>query len=73
MDRAEHMAWCKQRALEHVDSGDLTGAFASMASDLTKHEGTVHHSSTVQLGMMLMMGGHLDTPEQMRDFIEGFN
>lgn len=37
--RADHLAWCKQRALQYVDAGDLTGAYASMTSDLGKHEG----------------------------------
>lgn len=70
--RADHLAWCKQRALEYVDLGDNPQAFASMASDLNKHSGTQGHSA-IQLGTMLLFGGHLSTPEQMRKFIEGFN
>lgn len=70
--REEHLAWCKQRALEYVAQGDLHNAFASMGSDLNKHEGTRDHQGMV-LGMMMMMGGHLDAPEKMRRFIEGFN
>jgi soluble cytochrome b562 len=73
MTRAEHLAWCKKRALEYVDMGNLDEAFASMLSDLGKHEETRHHMSTMQLGMSLKMNGHLDTAKQMRDFIEGFN
>ena len=34
--RAEHLAWCKKRALEYVDAGDLLQAYTSMASDLGK-------------------------------------
>lgn len=70
--RAEHLAWCKARALEYVAAGDNEQAFASMASDLNKHPATEGHSA-IQLGMMLMMGGHLSTPDKMRDFINGFN
>jgi len=72
MTRDEHLAWCKQRALEYVDDGDLTGAFASMVSDLGKHVGTAEHVG-IQLGAMEMLGGHLSTLERMRHFIEGFN
>lgn len=72
MTRAEHLQWCKQRALEYINAGDLSQAFASMASDLNKHEETKNHSA-IQLGTMLMFGGHLNTPEEMRKFIEGFN
>jgi hypothetical protein len=70
--RAEHLAWCKQRALEYVDRGDTQQAFASMASNLGKHPETAGHSA-LQLGMMLLMGGHLNSPQKMREFIEGFN
>ena len=30
LTRDEHLAWCKRRALEYVDAGDLTHAVASM-------------------------------------------
>ena len=70
--RAEHLAWCKKRALEYIDRGDVQGAFSSMASDLQKHGGTAGHIG-VQLGMMQMMGGMLSAPSAMRHFIEGFN
>lgn len=70
--RAEHLAWCKTRALQYVDAGDTTNAYASMTSDLMKHPETEGHAA-IQLGMMLMMGGHLSTPQQMREYINGFN
>ena len=66
------MAWCKTRALEYVKTGDLGEAFASMLSDLGKHPETANHTGK-QLGVALLMGGHLATQKQMRDFIEGFN
>ena len=71
-ERVEHLAWCKQRALEYVDAGDIQQAFTSMASDLNKHPGTEGHSG-IKLGMMMLMGGHLSKPAEMRSFIEGFN
>ena len=70
--RTEHLAWCKQRALQYVDAGDLQGAFNSMASDMRKHPETAN-TDIQMLGLMLMMNGHLDSPAKMRDWIEGFN
>lgn len=72
MKREEHLSWCKDRALEYVDAGDLNQAFASMGSDLSKHSETAGHSG-IQLGAMLLFGGHLSTTDEMRKFIEGFN
>ena len=70
--RIKHLEWCKKRALEYCDRGDINQAFASMASDLDKHEETANHSA-IQLGTMLLVAGHLSTPERMREFIIGFN
>lgn len=72
MTRAEHLAWCKTRALAYVEAGDLNQAFASMGSDLSKHPETERHAG-IQLGMMLLLSGQLATKAQMRRFIEGFN
>lgn len=70
--RAEHLAWCKKRALEYCDMGDANQAYASMASDLGKHPETQGHDA-IQLGMLMLMAGRLSTPEKMREFINGFN
>lgn len=72
MTRQEHLEWCKQRAIEYVETGDTQNAFASFQSDMRKHDETTNHSA---LGIMTQMffGGHLNTPAQMRKFIEGFN
>jgi hypothetical protein len=72
MTRAKHLQWCKERANEYVDAGDLPQAYASMVSDLSKHPETEGHSA-ISLGMMLMVGGHLGTEREMRKFIDGFN
>ena len=72
MTRAEHLEWCKQRALEYIDLGDATQAWASMASDLGKHEETRGHGA-IKLGTMLIMAGHLSSAHKMRKFILGFN
>ena len=70
MTRTEHIEWCKDRALEYTDVGEPTEAFASVMSDLRKHPETNSHTA-IELGMILMMGGHLSTTAQMRDFIKG--
>ncbi len=72
MTRAEHLKWCKDRALEYVDLGDTSQAYASMVSDMRKHTETENHIG-IELGMMMLMGGHLSTQEEMRKFILGFN
>jgi len=66
------MDWCKKRALEYVERGDTTNAYASMASDLRKHPDTETHPA-IMLGMQLMMIGDLSSPDKMRNFIKGFN
>lgn len=72
MTREEHLQWCKNRALEYVDANDLNNALTSMLSDLSKHSETRDHPA-MQLSIMLKMNGHLDTPYEMQEFINGFN
>jgi hypothetical protein len=72
--REEHLAWCKERALWYCDMGDLQQAFNSMGSDLGKHPETKSAEKLMaSLGVPLLMAGHLNTPEKMRKFINGFN
>ena len=66
------MEYCKKRALEYVDNGDITNAYASMTSDLRSHPETEKHCG-IGLGMGLLMRGKLSTQSEMRKFIEGFN
>lgn len=72
MTRDEHMAWCKKRALEYIDRGDIPNAVTSMASDLGKHPETEGHIG-INLGMMMLMSGSLSDPREARRFIDGFN
>ena len=46
MTRKEHLEWCKARALEYLDRGDIQNAVTSMMSDLGKHPGTETSLST---------------------------
>lgn len=73
MNEAEHLQWCKDRALKYIEKNDLDGALASMGSDVLKHPETEHHVSTNQLGFIQWVNGLLNTKEKMRDWIEGYN
>ena len=70
--RAEHLQWCKDRALAYADQGDVNNALASMASDLRKHPETKGHGG-VELMAMMAFAGQFDCPGELRRFIEGFN
>ena len=72
MTRTEHLAWCKERALEYVDNNDLKQAFNSIMSDLGKHPETQSHMG-IEMGLLMRMRGKLNSLEQMREFINGFN
>ena len=66
MTRDEHLAWCKQRALEYLDRGELENAVASMASDLGKHPEL--QREPLLLGAMHAAGDH----DGVRRWITGF-
>jgi len=70
MTRAEHMAWCKARALAYLPASPQE-AVTSMLSDLGKHDET----KNVAQGPIFMIGMHAamsDSPDDARRFIEGF-
>jgi hypothetical protein len=69
--RAEHLQWCKDRALVYADQGDMVNAVASMTSDLRKHPETENHAGA-QLMVVQAMAGLLDRPGELRRCIEGF-
>ena len=74
MDRAEHLPWAKDRALEYADQGAMASAITSLRSDLGKHPDTVTSIGIVDVLMMpLMLTGKFDRPGELRKFIEGFN
>ena len=67
--RDEHLKWCKQRAREYLDAGDLANAVASMVSDMRKHPECGVNESLVLLGMMYV--AQLDE-NGVRRWVEGF-
>jgi hypothetical protein len=70
--REEHLAWCKQRALEYIDRGQVNEGLTSMMSDMHKHPET-SAPALDQLTVWLMMIGALSTPAEARKHINGFN
>jgi hypothetical protein len=70
--REEHLEWCKKRALEYCDQGDPLNAITSMLSDIAKHPETKSDALT-QMTMGLLMIGQLQTVEEARRHINGFN
>lgn len=70
MTRQEHMDWCKKRALEYLDKGDVANAVASMLSDLSKHPETTIPPELSMIGMLSVMSNDRDGA---RRFIVGFN
>jgi hypothetical protein len=69
MTRDEHLAWCKQRALEYLDKGDAKNAVASMESDMCKHPDTQISDVLSMLGMRYLIDGD---HAAVRRWIEGF-
>ena len=70
MSRADHLQWCKDRAMEYVNTGDSTNAIASMISDLGKHPETAQSAS---LGMMLAIVINRNDKAAMTNWVQGFN
>lgn len=72
MTRSEHLAWAKRRAMDYVNAGDMPNALTSIGLDLDRHPETKGHPGT-KIGLQLMMIGALNTKDDMKRFIEGFN
>lgn len=70
--RAEHLAWCKQRAIAELDAGDINAAKASMISDLGKWDGGEMYRPDLW-GFVTMDALTRRTSDQVRGWIEGFN
>lgn len=71
MNRDEHLAWAKGRALQYLEEGNLLDALTSMSSDLGKHE-ELKKIGELMLPIGLLYVVNRD-PRQLRAWIEGFN
>lgn len=71
MTRDEHLEWCKQRAREYLNDGDIKNAVTSMLSDLSKHPETADLSQGgfAQIGMHTILTGDMNLATR---FVEGF-
>jgi len=62
----------KQRAEDYLKEGDYFAGLASFLSDLNKIQGR-DYSAVQSLAAMLMLGGFLNSTEEVRKFIQGTN
>ncbi len=69
MTRDEHVEWCKKRAREYLDKGDLENAIASMISDMNKHPECRVNEYLAVLGIMSVRDRDV---AGARRFIDGF-
>jgi len=67
--REVHIAWCKDRALEYLNAGDLPNAFTSMVSDMGELSQTAISRSLIRLGLLHVTEKQAD---DLRQWIERF-
>ena len=72
MTRKEHLEWCKERANEFLDRGDVVNGITSMLCDLNKHEETQLDGASALSGLALMYAMNNDLIGA-KHFVEGFN
>src|SRR3954462_4852136 len=70
--REEHLVRCKQEAIARLETGDLSGAIASMISDLRK-SGDPLYDATVLRELLVEALVHRTTPDEVRAWIDSFN
>jgi hypothetical protein len=68
--RDEHLEWCKQRAREYLQRGELANAVASMLSDLGTHPEM--KPCPPELGMVGILFAASNDRTAVSRFIEGF-
>jgi hypothetical protein len=71
--REEHLEWCKERAREYLNEGDLANAVASMGSDMDQHPET--RMAGEKMGMLMYVALIRITEgdvQGVRDWVEGF-
>jgi hypothetical protein len=68
----EHIEWCKKRALEYLDRGEVSQAFTSMLSDVRKHPDCENHPGLLMGAGFMLLPGWIDNPVEVRRWIVGF-
>ena len=72
---SDNMKWCKERALEYLDTSGYYSpkeAFASMLSDMRKFEDTRKILESEAIGFVIMATMTNLTHDSVKRFIEGF-
>lgn len=72
MTQDEHIEWCKTRALQYLDAGDVRQAFTSMLSDVRKHPDLENHAGLLIGAGFMLLPGWIDNPVEVRRWIVGF-
>ncbi len=72
MTAAEHLAWCKEQALEFLDRGECGQAVLLFVAEMDKHPETRLHKFLSPF-FNSWLDGFLPRASQIRDHIEGFN
>ena len=70
--RDEHLVRCKQEAIARLEAGDLSGAIASMISDLRKSEEPLYDATALR-ELLVEALVHRSTPDEVRSWINSFN
>jgi hypothetical protein len=70
--RAEHLQWCKDRALAYCHRGDINQAVASMVSDMRKHPETADHPA-IEIMFQMHFARMFKSAEECAKYIRGFN
>lgn len=67
--REEHLIWCKFRAHQYLDEGQISRAIASIQSDLQRHSATKNHQA-IALASRLLIARRLGTIAEVQQFID---
>ena len=68
MSRDDHLYWCKSRAVDYLDRGEIREGILSFLSDMQKHEETKSHGA-----LMFLLGMSNNTRAEVKKFILDFN
>ena len=72
--RQEHLQFCKERAMEYVNRGELLEGVTSMMSDINKHPETADKGGVLAaLGLMACQQAQAGDRAGVVRYIQGFN
>ena len=72
-DRQTHLQWCKDRAKEHLEKGDIANGMASFMSDMGKHEETAKTMNNGLSKMICMQALMSNNAQECIRCVDGFN